>query len=712
MEIMEAVLEGLVASLEQVLSHLNGDAKASLQTSLHDTSKLPNKEISSLSYEALDLLSRVRLLLEPPHLILADHFLGYMNTKALCAAVELHVPDILQSGPRTLEKLATECKARPDRLRQIMRTLHNNGIFEYSRADDKYSNNHTATLLLSDHWSQWQNWVHLYGNEFYDMARGIPASCTEDATRCPAQINYNTEDSMFKYFTDQGWIAKLHKTLSGSAVAQAPGIIEDYPWEEVANGTVVDVGGGGGGLIALLLRKYKTMKGAVLDAPAVIEQARANFHGPEGQYRDVSDQIPSENLIAGDFFVELPTSDVFTIKWCLHDWDDEKASIILTNIRKALKRSSKSRLVILESVLTDGHIGRMTRYADINMMVAVGGKERDEAEWRKLAEATGWKLRKIYPLRNAWPSAIEFVPVWPAKEDVKTNVKTNDDATREGSQVVATMRFLEPWDSSRGDPYIRINAEPGYGHMNFEWRDYAVNITDARPKKGQFRLDTHGFAYYDDTIPADVINALRGDDKNAIKKLYYRHVEEFVKKVTGAPRVIIFDHTLRKRRTELELTENNDGKEQPATMVHCDQSEKGALRRLTMNLGENESLHDVLKGRVQMINVWRPLNGPVKDWPLATMDFKTAKSNEMYSCNLYKGTDEERGQTATYTFSEAQKWFYLNEQQTDEVTVIKIWDSKVGGVSRFCAHSAFHHPRAPLDVEPRESVEVRCFAIQ
>ncbi|PVI02648.1 S-adenosyl-L-methionine-dependent methyltransferase, partial [Periconia macrospinosa] len=371
---------------------------------------LPAKKASQISLEALDLLSQVRLLLEPPQLVLADHFLGYMSTKALCAAVEFGIPDILQSGPRTLEGLAAECKAHPHRLRQIMRTLHNNGIFAYNLSNDTYTNNHTSTLLVSDHWTQWHNWVHLYGNEFYDMARGLPESVRADSTRCPAQINYDTDDSMFKYFTDKGWIAKFHKTLSGGAIAQAPGIIEDYPWEEVSEGTVIDIGGGGGGLIALLLRKYRTMTGGVLDAPKVIEHARANFHGSEGQYRDVASQIPAENFIAGDFFVEIPPNDVYTIKWCLHDWDEENASIILTNIRKAIQRSSKSRLVILESVLDDGHVARMSRYADMNMYVAVGGKERDESQWRHLAETTGWSLRKIYSLRNAWPSAIELVP--------------------------------------------------------------------------------------------------------------------------------------------------------------------------------------------------------------------------------------------------------------------------------------------------------------
>lgn len=119
------------------------------------------------------------------------------------------------------------------------------------------------------------------------------------------------------------------------------------------------------------------------------------------------------------------------------------------------------------------------------------------------------------------------------------------------------------------------------------------------------------------------------------------------------------------------------------------------------------------------------------------MDSRTVGPHEMYTCTLLRGTHEERGQTATYTHSEDQKWFYLSEQNNNEVTVIKIWDNstaegvskcelsqqtfhskcqkktgfKADGNSLVCAHTAFYHPSAPADCEPRESVEVRCFAI-
>ncbi|KAI0468893.1 S-adenosyl-L-methionine-dependent methyltransferase [Xylaria cf. heliscus] len=696
---MESVLHNLINSLKSASHRLSGDLNQSLNAALHDDTKLPDRKTSLLAAQALDLLSEIRLLLEPGHLILADHFMGYMNSKALYAAVELKVSDALRSGPKTLPELASQCDARPDRLRQVMRTLRNDGIFAYDASTDTYSNNSTSVLLLTDHWTQWRNWVALYGNEFYDMARGIPLACKKNAIRSPAQIDFNTDDTMFTYFTKQGWIPKFHETLSGGAIAQAPGILEDYPWEEVADNTVTDIGGGGGGLIALLLRKYKTMQGAILDVPRVIDQAKENFHGANGQYADVKHQIPPENLIAGDFFQEVTPSKVYTIKWCLHDWDDEKARAILRNIRKAILKSPQSRLIVLESVLRDGHMGRMSRYGDMNMMVAVSGKERDAREWRRLAASTGWRVRKICPLRNAWPSAIELVPVW------------GMDETNTTKQVVAEMRFLEPWNPARGNPYIRMSPPPGFDRTNFEWRSYPVTMIDARPIKESFALDIHGFAYFEDAISQDILDALRRSDSESEKDMYCKHVEQFVREMTGAPRVIVFDHTLRKRRPELGQTQNTDGKEQPATMVHCDQSEKGALRRLRMNIGEDESVEDVLRGRVQMINVWRPLNGPVRDWPLATMDYQTAQASDMYPCDLLRHEYEERGQTATFIYRDEHEWYYLDQQLNSEVTVIKIWDSEDDSVSKFCAHAAFNHPDVPQGIEPRESIEVRCIVI-
>lgn len=519
--------------------------------------------------------------------------IGYVSSKCLVAAVELNVPDALRNGSLTVAALAEACEARPDRLRQVLRILHNNGIFTYNESNDSYANNSTSELLLSDHWTQWRNWVDLYGNEFYLMACGIPMACRKDAVRMPAQIYFDTGDDMFTYFAAQGWVPRLHKTLGGGAKAQGPGILEDYPWEELEGTKFLDVGGGSGGLVAEILRKRGNLRGGVLDTPKIIDLAKTNFHSADGLFADVGELVSESDLFAGDFLINIPSFEVYTMKWCLHDWDDSKALKIMTNIRNAITKGPKSRLIILESLLTDGRSGRLSRYGDIIMWMSANGEERSEKQWRNLAKQTGWKLNKIYPLRNAWPCAIEFVPDWNTTMDesvmkgateaingdaqVSTVTNGSTDAAvperpteQKVTKVQSTMRFLEPWESlTRGNPFIRSEPAPGYDYMNFTWEDVPVIISDARPIKEKFNVDEHGFAFFTDTenLQSGLVDILRNNNMAEIEGLYYPRIEKLMIELTGAERVIIFDHTLRKRDPERSKLDNPTGKEQPATMV-------------------------------------------------------------------------------------------------------------------------------------------------
>ncbi|GMF79356.1 unnamed protein product [Aspergillus oryzae] len=339
--------------------------------------------------------------------------IGYVSTKCLCAAVELKLVDILTDADEagmTVDELADASGAHPDRLQQVLRVLRNDNIFDYDAVSHRYRNNRVSALLHSEHWTQWHNWVDLYGNEFYDIARGIPRSIRREEARWAAQINFDTHDDMFTYFQAQGWLPRLHRTLGGGAIAQAPGIVADYPWHEIGSRTVLDVGGGGGGFLASLLREYPQMRGGILDLPRTIEHACTLFHEPQGPYFDLRERVPRENLIAGDFLKAVPAFEIYTMKWVLHDWKDPDVLTILRCIRASLIPGPDSRLVILESNLSDGQMGRLSRYGDINMMMTANGQERSEEQWRALAAASGWEVSRIYPMRRAWVCAIDLRP--------------------------------------------------------------------------------------------------------------------------------------------------------------------------------------------------------------------------------------------------------------------------------------------------------------
>ena len=75
-------------------------------------------------------------------------------------------------------------------------------------------------------------------------------------------------------------------------------------------------------------------------------------------------------------------------------------------------------------------------------------------------------------------------------------------------------------------------------------------------------------------------------------------------------------------------------------------------------------------------SVWRPLRGPVEEWPLATMDGRSLKEGHVHPTNIFKHQYSLQGQTVSISYSPEQRWFYLDRQNTDEVTFIKIWDNK------------------------------------
>ncbi|KAI0419767.1 S-adenosyl-L-methionine-dependent methyltransferase [Xylaria grammica] len=379
----------------------------SLSDSLHHDHLLPKPANMNLSAEAIDILHNIQLMLDPPALILADHFLGYVRSKCLLAAVQRGIPDALEKMPMSLDELAEITHSHRDRLGQVMHILRNQGIFVYNESDRRYYNSPASSLLLSNHWTQWHNWVSLYGTQFYDIARGIPDSTIKNAPRTAAQVNYDTDCDMFTFFREQQWVPQLLQTLGGGATAQLPGMLADYPWHEVANGLVMDIGGGGGDFIAGLLRKYPKMQGGLFDQPHAIEHFRQSL-ALGGKLYDIKEQVRDENIVAGNFFESIPRCTVYTMKWCLHDWKDPEAILILKNIRDAIVPGPHNRLIVFESVISDRHSDRLSHYGDINMMMTINGQERSKDDWERLAKASGWELEGMFDLRRAWVKALDF----------------------------------------------------------------------------------------------------------------------------------------------------------------------------------------------------------------------------------------------------------------------------------------------------------------
>jgi hypothetical protein len=190
-------------------------------------------------------------------------------------------------------------------------------------------------------------------------------------------------------------------------------------------------------------------------------------------------------------------------------------------------------------------------------------------------------------------------------------------------------------------------------------------------------------------------------DEDELRRVYYPEAERLVAKVPGATRVLVFDHTVR-WRVWGGVDRSAGTPRQPVTAVHNDYTIKSGPQRVRDLMGEEAE--ELLRHRFEIVNVWRPIRGPLRDAPLAVCDATTVDFTDFVASDLvYR---DRTGEIYRVRYNPAHRWFYVPEMQTDEAILIKCYDSATDK-ARFTAHSAFEDPTAPADVLPRESIELR-----
>lgn len=163
-------------------------------------------------------------------------------------------------------------------------------------------------------------------------------------------------------------------------------------------GSALDVGGSIGTMVLALMQSNPGLKGAVLDLPAVEEAALA-----EARSRGLADRF---EFIAGDFFEQVPTSDLYILKHVLGNWPDDRCLKLLRNCHASAK--SGSRLLILDNVLDEAEPSQLSLDIDIITLVAVGGALRSLNDYQRLLKEAGFEFTKLRSL-SGLASMIEAV---------------------------------------------------------------------------------------------------------------------------------------------------------------------------------------------------------------------------------------------------------------------------------------------------------------
>jgi hypothetical protein len=237
--------------------------------------------------------------------------------------------------------------------------------------------------------------------------------------------------------------------------------------------------------------------------------------------------------------------------------------------------------------------------------------------------------------------------------------------------------------------FYRIEPPPGVPQWNGIDDEREVRIEDARGRESEFTLDRNGFALVKaPTAGADFY------DPEELKRVYYPEVERLLREQLGASRVFVFDHNVRNA--------GRAGVAIPSRQVHNDHTVNSAPRRVRNHLGAEAD--ELLKHRFGVVNVWRPIRGPVLDSPLALCDARTFSDDDLIASDLVYA--HVRGETSRVEYKPSHRWYYFSEMQADEALLIRIHDSANDGRARLSFHTSFENPLAP-GAPPRESIEVR-----
>ena len=187
-----------------------------------------------------------------------------------------------------------------------------------------------------------------------------------------------------------------------------------------------------------------------------------------------------------------------------------------------------------------------------------------------------------------------------------------------------------------------------------------------------------------------------------MRTVYYPECEQLLQDVTGSVRVVVFDHIV---RCAPKAQHGDNGIKEPAKGAHNDYTLRSGPQRLRDLLPtEAETL---LAHRFAIINVWRPIRGPVQESPLAVCDAQSLQQDDFITSDLMY--PHRRGEIYTVTFRPAHQWYYFPQMQPDEALLLKCYDSAEDGRARFTAHTAFDDPSSPPNAAPRESIETRAF---
>ncbi|GAW14649.1 hypothetical protein ANO14919_040520 [Xylariales sp. No.14919] len=297
---------------------------------------------------------------------------------------------LTNSGPQSLEQLQVLTKAHPRTLGRLLRYMASLGLigeaginlFEANETCRKFATPE-GVITLTHFWDNsmplWQIMPEFLRKHNYQDVTDGRATVFQSA--------FKTDGNLFEWLhlnpVHQASFIKfmeLQKATRGVWFDKFPIPREARSWDP--NMPVwVDIGGNVGHYCRLFKERFPEVPGRVIlqDIPLTIEKAL---------------RTPGVENMSHDFFEEQPIkgSKYYYLGGVLHNWNDEKSTQILRQIKLAM--TAESVLLINDMVVPDSKVPAWAAFLDIMMMAFCGAQERTTKEWADLLGGAGLSVKE------------------------------------------------------------------------------------------------------------------------------------------------------------------------------------------------------------------------------------------------------------------------------------------------------------------------------
>ena len=239
-------------------------------------------------------------------------------------------------------------------------------------------------------------------------------------------------------------------------------------------------------------------------------------------------------------------------------------------------------------------------------------------------------------------------------------------------------------------------------------KKHDVLLKDIRTDQHQINVDEYGFeliAHH--TSVGDLF------DNELVTKYYYPEMARFLKQRLGAKDVLVFDHN---QRSKPRADRGDTGMRYPVESAHVDYTHASGAKR-AQDILEDTGNTQFAKNHLALINIWRPIIGPVEDMPLAVCSGKTVSDEDLIETSIKHFTEKNptsanhTGSIYSLKYNRRHEWYYVSRMMPSEVLLLKNWHSKLGTGVFNSPHTGFCNPRASSKCSPRESIEIRTLVI-